>query len=516
MTEKTPLTIMDVEPGEDKHQKLVSWMIDNSIELSRSIRLDNSPLGGIGVFSEKKIDKDSVLLSVPKECVLSPQSCGISNLLEEYELEGMSGLTVAYMFEKSQGKNSPWYAFLESFDSEPDSTSLPRFWTEQEQEWLKGTELEALGGMDKDMISEVYEEQVEPFLTAYKDLFRKEFCSYEAYEKSLIIINSRAFEVDNFRGLSLVPGACLFNHSMHENVHFESNYEVCISCGSYGFCNHDVEAIMAEAEGDSIADIDESERIETPREFVPDLMDENDDFEDIEEAEDEEEEEEDNSNVDNEEYDDDEDETDVCDIRAIKTISPGQEIFNTYGEYPNGILLSRYGFAEWDNYHETMSLSDEITSYANLNPDLKKRLKWWSKNFFLCTFSLEQIEEEGLDSEMPWEDTADVLSSGNPSKGLRLLLNLLTLSPQKLLLFQTRAKKGNRDGLENIGNPKDSQQLYRKMINKRLDRYRDSLTSAQYKALLGEVPPTEGRKIMALITRGTEKLVLERALKVKF
>jgi hypothetical protein len=501
--------------SEDRHQRLVSWMIDNSIDLSRSLRLQESPLGGIGVFANKKIDKNSVLLSVPKDCVLSPATCGISNLLEEHEIDGMIGLTVAYMFEKSQGTSSPWYSFLESFDYEPSPMSLPRFWTEQEQEWLKGTELEAIGGLEEEEVSSVYEEIVGPFIEENKEFFKEEFRSYEAYANSLMAVCSRAFEVDIYRGLSLVPGACLFNHSMDEDVHFESHNEVCISCGAVDFCDHDVERIMEEAQG-VYEEEDRPEPIETPREFVPELLDEEDEFEDVD-GEEEEVDEEENSD-DEGDFDDsdgEEEGPDSCDIRAIKTIAPGKEIFNTYGEYPNGILLSKYGFAEWDNLHETISLADQITAYAKSNSDLSKRLKWWAKNFFLCIFPLEQIEEEGLDSDMPWQDTAEVLSSGQPSEGLKLLLNLLTLSPKKLLLFQARASKGNRDGLTQMSSPKEATQLYRKLVRKRLDRYKDSLTSAQYKALLDEIPADECRKIMAVITRGTEKLVLERALEYK-
>ncbi|WFD25655.1 hypothetical protein MNAN1_000619 [Malassezia nana] len=46
------------------------------------------------------------------------------------------------------------------------------------------------------------------------------------------LVSSRAFVIDVFHGLCLVPVADLFNHSAPNNVQVESDSDVCIQCGS--------------------------------------------------------------------------------------------------------------------------------------------------------------------------------------------------------------------------------------------------------------------------------------------
>lgn len=72
---------------------------------------------------------------------------------------------------------------------------------------------------------------------------------------SYSIISSRAFQVDSFHGLSLVPLADLFNHSSEHQVHFQSETVVCPSCGSFDECVHDG-SIKAEGKGREAEDYD--------------------------------------------------------------------------------------------------------------------------------------------------------------------------------------------------------------------------------------------------------------------
>ena len=109
----------------EKYQQLVKWMVDNEISFSSSLGVKEKG-NGIGVFAQKRIPNDSILLSVSKEVVLSPVTSGIANLLEDFEdlgTQGMIALTVSYMFEKAQGPDSPWHEFLETIPV-PDSNSV--------------------------------------------------------------------------------------------------------------------------------------------------------------------------------------------------------------------------------------------------------------------------------------------------------------------------------------------------------------------------------------------------------
>uniref|UniRef100_A0A060T064 Ribosomal lysine N-methyltransferase 4 n=1 Tax=Blastobotrys adeninivorans TaxID=409370 RepID=A0A060T064_BLAAD len=484
----------------DRHAALVRWMVDNKVELSNVVRLGPSELGGIGVFATKKIDPQTVLLSVPKDQVLSPRTCGIADLLEEYELDGMIGLTVAYMFELGLGEGSPWCEFLNSFDFEPSEASLPRFWEQNEQEWLQGTEVEAMGGMDVSEVKEAYEELIAPFMETYKHHFRPDLRNYESYAKSLMVVCSRAFEVDNFRGLSLVPGACLFNHSDNEHVHFEADGSVCDMCGAFGFCEHDTEVLEAEAEEQGEKQFEE---IETD-DLIPELI-EDDDWQDVdgdEEYDDEEGEEEDQGDE-----DDDDEDNGTCDIRTIRPIARGDEIFNTYGEHSNGVLLSRYGFAIWDNHHETVSLAPEIVSHCKVT-DISGRLKWWKANYQFIYEDAEDLED--MEDIPDWLETTEVFSTGQPSFGLVVLLNMLTMTPKKFMLANALVSRGKYDVPRTLS--PDAKDLLKKLIQKRLKRYHDgSMTSKDYLKLLeNDLSP---RQRLAAIVRGTEKLVLERTRK---
>ncbi|ODQ68619.1 SET domain-containing protein, partial [Nadsonia fulvescens var. elongata DSM 6958] len=367
----------------EKYSTLKQWFVDNKCGIHPYIEIKTSPLGGVGVFATKPLIGNTPLLSVPKEYTLCPTTCGISNLLEEYELTGMIGLTVAFMFEKNLGKKSPWWGYLNTVNTELSTESLPRFWTKEQQEWLKGTEIVTMGGLDEDEIKQTFSTFILPFFQQNFSLLGYESIevipTYEEYCKSLVAVSSRAFEVDAYRGLALVPGACLFNHSDSEQVHFETNEDVCDLCGADG-CEHDLERLRLQ-EGE-LSEKEDEEEVEG--ELTEPNTDDEDSEEDVSENEweddedmvdDEDSEADDFDSENDDDDDDDEEEKDACDIVvSVPRISTGSEIFNTYGEENNGILLSRYGFALIDNQHESVSLVEQVIDFVEEN-NLQSRLK---------------------------------------------------------------------------------------------------------------------------------------------
>lgn len=493
------------------------------------------------------------------------QSSGISNLLEEADLDGMLALTLAYMYERSLGKNSPWFEFLETIDEVSEAT-IPRFWTIQEQEWLVGSEVEYMGGLDPSEVTSVYEDDVKPFIET-NNLFenRPDLRTYEGYRDSLVAVSGRAFEVDVYRGLSLVPGACLFNHTNTEDVHFESQDGVCPVCGDANFCEHALE-YMNDYSGDEDEDDhghghshDHSEcgghghshshshtssskaETEEPAELTVDgISDESDEdsegeedgFEDIEEdiEMDGSESEGEKDNEDEEDDDEDEDEDlDTCDIIAVKTIPAQKEVFNTYGELSNGVLLSRYGFALWDNEHETVSLGKELLAHVKEN-GLKKRTAWWAEHFYRLIFGIdpedwsedmfdpehEDDEEEDLPPPSPdsitWLEILDLFSNGVPSPGLMAILYLLSLDQTEYDAFIAKVESGDYDSISfnNRGLA-----LLKTLVEVRAKRYADgNMSSADCEKLLASIESdaSKSRERLALIVRGTEKLVIERNL----
>lgn len=488
-------------------------------------------------------------------------SCGISNLLEEADMEGMLALTLAYMYEKSLGKESPWFEYLETIEEVSEAT-IPRFWTLQEQEWLVGSEVEYMGGLDASEVSGVYEEEVKPFIEA-NHLFENspKLKTLESYRDALVAVSGRAFEVDVYRGLSLVPGACLFNHTNDEDVHFESQDAVCPVCGDANFCEHALEHMQFDEhehahshENGECGGHDHShshshtgsskdekpEETELTEEGISDESEEEDDgFEDIEEDEDVDEDEDEEmedaefeekeGDAEEDEEDEEEDEeVDTCDIISVKNIPAGKEVYNTYGELSNGVLLSRYGFALWDNVHETVSLGKELLSYVKEN-NLKKRTAWWAENFYRLIFGIDpedwsedmtDPEDEDDETALPppspdsitWLEILDIFSNGVPSPGLMAILYLLSLSQDEYDAFVAKVEGGDYDSISfnNRGLA-----LLKSLVEIRAKRYADGgMSSSDCLKLLDTLQsdPSKSRESLALIVRGTEKLVIERTL----
>jgi len=59
--------------------------------------------------------------------VLSVETTGIANLLQDEEIEGYIGLTIGCMYELARGSQSPWSPYLALITKRPPqmATSLP-------------------------------------------------------------------------------------------------------------------------------------------------------------------------------------------------------------------------------------------------------------------------------------------------------------------------------------------------------------------------------------------------------
>lgn len=485
-----------------RHEELIRWMIDNDAQFSSSLEIRQSGSIGSGVFALRDLEPETVIYTIAKSHVLSPATCGIADILREHNISGIHGLAVAYLFEKCQGNSSPWLEYLDTI-SAPDIVPLPQVWPKEDKALLKGSDLERMGGIDETDLLESWSNVIEPFLSRFKEFFSDEQIDYSAYLKALYVVQSRAFEVDNFRGPSLVPGACLFNHSDNETARFESQIDVCDACGDT-YCEH-----MMHDESES-EDEEEDYSSEDPAPpLIADwevkgnkILNDNKDGADESDVAD----------------DEDDEEEDLCHITLVSPAAAGSEIFNSYGEYSNSQLLSRYGFAIWDNRHESVDLGVEISQFAKAN-DLRPRLKWWSKYFYLCLFGLDprqykdyadQVED--LDELPPppesisWRSLLEIDSSGEPGEGLALVCALLQMSPKKYLMLQTRVKK---NGSAKLLTGENGDKVLKWCVNKRLDAFPDAKLRSMDYARLAEDATSRNAKL-AFIVMGTQKLVLER------
>lgn len=240
-------------------------------------------------------DNDTLLLRIPKLAVLSPKNSFIFPLLVDYECMeptidltvGMHGIVITYIYEKSMGDKSPWSAYLDSIEITEKSDLPVCLWEESEKQALFNTEVDLVNMLDASEIIHFYLECVRfahqhKKLVAVPDVLRiSPDLKSEEIQKShkLELLNfgrhvqaviSRAFAIDKYHGLSLVPGADLFNHlspllteenvEERENVHFEcdDDDEMCELCGEIG-CSHMVEESEGEGEDDEISDTEMEE-----------------------------------------------------------------------------------------------------------------------------------------------------------------------------------------------------------------------------------------------------------------
>ncbi|KAG1811399.1 uncharacterized protein BJ212DRAFT_505922 [Suillus subaureus] len=111
----------------------------------------------------------------------------------------------------------------------------------------------------------------------------------------------------------MVPIADAFNHTNENHVHMESDFDVCVECGSLVECDHDHETLPA---------VPSRGAYSLPGVCKPDLALE----------------------------------IDTLDMCSVKPILPHSEVFNTYGSLSNAELISRYGFTLPENECDIVSL----------------------------------------------------------------------------------------------------------------------------------------------------------------
>lgn len=314
-----------------------------------------------------------LVVKIPKECILSIKTTGISNILDEANLEGGCPLALAVLYEISLKEQSPWYGYLQALPDQGED--LPIFWEEEEKEMFNGTEMENAVRNDLGDLEDDYEELIEPLLEEYPYIFDRgtneddDPFNFDKFIKISTLISSRSFEVDAYHENALVPFADLFNHKGEgqEHVHFETEFEVCDACGALEYCEHQylnfLENSDEEQEGDEgsegewedAEDFNEEEDIEESEneEEHDDEMSLDTELPDLEELE--------AAGVDF--YDDNEDEEenkkDTCDMVLDRDVKKGEEVFNTYGDHPNIALLSKYGFCYDDNKNDYVSIGED-------------------------------------------------------------------------------------------------------------------------------------------------------------
>ncbi|KLO19047.1 SET domain-containing protein, partial [Schizopora paradoxa] len=312
----------------------------------------------IAVYSKDAyIECGTRLACIPKSSILSIRNSIFSDIWRDetarYGTDGLCALALALYGEVLNGTRSPWHGYLSSL---PEKTNIALLWHgagEDDREalmWIRGTMVErerfegafheAQGGskLVSDIISNYYATTAVPALV---NAGFGERSSEEDFMHAFALASSRAFIVDNFHGLAMVPIADAFNHSLQNHVHLEAFHDVCPVCGSVDECVHDDEDEDNDARAVQVKAMPSAAERSASSMF-------------------------DHGSQEN---------TECCDMVANAAITPHTEVFNVYNDrLTNAQLLTHYGFTLDSNENDVIAW--ELRSLCLQVPSLISRLSF--------------------------------------------------------------------------------------------------------------------------------------------
>ncbi|GAA5845597.1 hypothetical protein JCM5353_005707 [Sporobolomyces roseus] len=291
---------------------LREWLIQNNVYLDQRLSIKTVP--SLRVVANLAIEPNSTVARIPKSLVLSHRTSSLSRLLPAFpsflhHLAPTVQLSIYVLYELQLGDRSRWKGY---FDHCPKETvDIGLLWEEEgnARNWVKGTELERelrRIGITKTLLSTIFNTVVLPLFSALPSTSSLPLKPprLDTFLYAYSLVSSRAFQVDTYHALALVPLADAFNHSSPNHVHFASDTWVCEECGQLEECPHD-----------------DSNAGEVRREEDGDGQ--------------------------------------TCDmVTTEEGVLEGEEVFNSYGNLSNARLIAEYGFALEANEWDTISFEE--------------------------------------------------------------------------------------------------------------------------------------------------------------
>eukprot|EP01018_Ginkgo_biloba_P023761 Gb_03288 [translate_table: standard] len=378
------------------------WMKANGIEYSNALDLciGHGSVSGVGVKALCDLKEGDLIATIPKKACLTIKTSAAGHTIEEANLEGALGLSVALMYERSKGEKSPWYDYL---DLLPHRECVPLVWSLDEVDTLlAGTELHEVVKEDMQLLCEEWEESIVPLTALYPVEYPREWFSIEQYFAAKTVVGSRAFEVDDYHGFSMVPLADLFNHkTAAEDVHITSvandvdsdidnNQESLVDDNNTNCFSSDISDNLSTKEGGT--NFAESLNGHGRNEIIGAGFS--------------------TSSGSSKE---------VLEMILIKDVEEGNEVFNTYGTLSNAALLHRYGFTEPDNPFDIVNVDFDLVIDTCL-------LSFSSRHIRACVTLWRRLGCAGCSSQDC--EYFEISASGNPQLELLMLLYIIHLSEE--------------------------------------------------------------------------------------
>ena len=438
------------------------WCVDRGFVLHDALELrDVTPPGSTRVsnaaFASADVSVGDVLVEIPKAWCLTPRTGSVSLAIPEEELEDLdeAALILAVMYERAKGEASAWWPYFKRLPQ--DHEPIPLLWSEDDKKHLVGTDVAARLESDAPALREdharimdacrahagklpaffpdgVAPESLEPPRASKKradgDDDDEESDSdeaprlevedgpfgFRAFLEAASLVASRAFHVDDASGQGLVPVADLFNHAGGggEHVHFEDG-DSDDDEDEEDFAGSDsesddarVEAEMrrlAEAEKDAMS-FEAFEALE--KEGGAKLASNVTTYEDAAEDED----------LDANETLLSRNSSQTLRLVAVRSATKNEEIFNTFGDHGNALLLHKYGFVEWKNALSSGGVTISPTQLCELLGSREVYFEAFAAlegGFAELESDDEQNGEDETETERdekPWESAADATDPG--------------------------------------------------------------------------------------------------------
>ncbi|KAF8705418.1 hypothetical protein RHS03_05409, partial [Rhizoctonia solani] len=296
---------------------LLNWCKQHGIILFNINIVDGSTespedTSGISVLASSNLSHSDLVAKIPKHSIISRKTSRLllDTLHSEASKDDVMELALVLAYELALGEQSAWAGYLQSLPRE--QVPVAALWDENEDKdsqyawlWLQATETAreihelSTGCTISQTISDFYYQVANPTLNQAGHK-----ATLDDFRRAWSLVSSRSFRVDSYHGLAMVPIADAFNHIGENQVHIETDFDVCPICGSLQSCPHDEEEIQGSSnltEGKTVLE-------------------------------------------------------NTCDMVMNAPVSTGDEIFNSYDtSLPNSTLLARYGFILEGNEHDYVS-----------------------------------------------------------------------------------------------------------------------------------------------------------------
>lgn len=393
----------------------LEWLKARGVVISPKIAIHDyrSAHQGRGIIAVEEIKEDEALFTIPRSAVMSIDADtqkSFAKLVPEIdELDGWMGL-ILYMIYHSGNPNSE---FAPYFNVLPKEFSTLMFWSQQESvNLLKGSTL--VNKIGKEEAERSFHERLGPIFAAHPDVFEGIDTSVDAFHRMGSLVMSYSFDVNKY-----TPDN---DTAMHEDDsegadHDTSHMSIDAPDGSEQPHEHH-ESEQSDSEGDESHEVievagdidlsdDEDEEDFPVKAMVPlaDTLNAHSKLCNAHLCQ----------------------ESGVLVMRATEDIPKGAQVYNTYGDFPNGDLLRRYGYVEaggTDSDILEITISD-IVSAVELAA--AQSLKAPPKDGVVMEY-VNQLAEWEHDILEIVDDSYEIQLTGTPGTEILVLISFLTLA----------------------------------------------------------------------------------------